>query len=249
MKQEPTYPTGDRFRWLASLLRDLKLTYGDKCVATYIIMIHFNDWTGQCDPSVPTIAKGVGMTERGVRTCLNRLNEHGRGFLKYELNRGGHSSQTNNYMYTEPEEPVNHSSGGTPCTSNQGSPSKKHPTPEQNGTTPCTAGQRTPEQNGTTPLNDGSAKHLTEHLREHSLEQVRSLARTTPPVSKSEGASEGKKRTCEGRKPEARATLERIENGIAYVKVADHDARLQVIARYDELLSRIRTEFPSEKVD
>jgi len=80
---------------------------------------------------------------------------------------------------------------------------------------------------------------------------VRSLARTAP-IPKSERAREGReseKEAAEGSKPEARATLERIEKGIAYVKVIDHDARLAVINQYDCLLARIRAEHPHEKVD
>ena len=119
MKQEPAYSTADRFRWLAAVLRDPELTYGQKCVVIYIIMVHFNDWTGQCDPSVPTIAKGVGMSERGVRNCLRAVKD--RGHLEYEDNPGGYRSQTNNYMYCEPSAPLKDVSGVKPCTTVQGS--------------------------------------------------------------------------------------------------------------------------------
>jgi hypothetical protein len=203
-------------------------------------MVHFNDWTGQCDPSVSTIAKGVGMSERGVRTCLSSIKD--RGYLEYEGNPGGYRSQTNNYMYAAPSARLHHGSGADPCTTKQRSASKTSPTPEKNCRNPCTTVQGTPENNSTRPLNGASAKHLTEQLREHSLEQVRSLARTAhmPEGERAEEGKESKKEAAEGSKPEDRATLERIENGIAYVKVIDHDARLQVIAQYDHLLNKLR---------
>jgi len=68
-------------------------------------------------------------------------------------------------------------------------------------------------------------------------------------MSKSESVKEEGKRTSDGSKPEAPATLERISGGIAYVRLRDHEARCKLLENHDRVLARIRQEYPNEQVD
>jgi hypothetical protein len=57
-KREPAYPTRERYEWMKAVLRAPDLSWATKGVALCIIMVHFNDWDGRCDPSVERTKEG-----------------------------------------------------------------------------------------------------------------------------------------------------------------------------------------------
>ena len=59
----------DRFRWEQDVLANPQLTAAQKIVLTRLAL-HLNIKTGRCDPSVKTLATGVGMAERTGRLHL-----------------------------------------------------------------------------------------------------------------------------------------------------------------------------------
>jgi Helix-turn-helix domain len=64
----------DRFRWEQELLANPQLTAAHKIVLTRLAL-HLNLKTGQCNPSVQTLATGACVAERTVQAALSRAEE------------------------------------------------------------------------------------------------------------------------------------------------------------------------------
>jgi Helix-turn-helix domain len=74
-----------RWEWMEAVMADSNLSPGEKLVALRLAAYR-NVKTGRCDPSVPTIAAGVAMTERNVKKVLAKLQAQGR----IRRHMGGH---------------------------------------------------------------------------------------------------------------------------------------------------------------
>jgi hypothetical protein len=74
---------------------------------------------------------------------------------------------------------------------------------------------------------------------------------TSEGLKEANGSKEESRGTSAGSKPIALAPprIERIENGVVYVAVADHETRLEAIAAYDELFARLKLKFPDKKIN
>jgi hypothetical protein len=66
----------DRFRWEQDVLANPNLTATQKIVLTRLAL-HLNIKTGQCNPSVKTLATGAGVAERTVQATLSRAETLG----------------------------------------------------------------------------------------------------------------------------------------------------------------------------
>ena len=78
----------DRDEWIKLMLAvdSDTLSPTHKIVAARIAF-HYNIETGRCDPSLPTLANGTGMSERNVRRMINEIEDA--GWLIAEKSRGG----------------------------------------------------------------------------------------------------------------------------------------------------------------
>jgi helix-turn-helix protein len=242
--QEQLYPVGEILKWMRWVLDDRVLTWGEKCAAIRVIL-HLNSWTGECYPSVETIASELGMSSRGVGKALKAVQA--RGFLDWPPNKGG-TGRSNDYRPTTPTP-----NGGSvfdvaqPRTTVHSSKVVRQANPEQNGREPRTGVYPNPEQNDTEPRTTVQ-RNGSLMVKENGSLNDHALASLAAPPTK-EVKQESKQTSDEASKPEARAILERIENGIAYVKCTDHGARLRVIEQYDQLLARIKSECSEEQVN
>lgn len=86
----------NKFEWMECVLAYDHLTAAQKNVAIRIAL-HRNSATGRCDPSVPTLAKGTSMKDRGVQIAISAIESS--GYLKV-IKRGGR--QTNAFELAFP---------------------------------------------------------------------------------------------------------------------------------------------------
>jgi hypothetical protein len=211
--------TSMRFALLRVILADERMVVSTLKVAVYLLMIRYNDHTGQCNPGVGTIAEDTALDPRTVRRALVALRNV-LEYLVYESTEGGFKSDTTNtYEFQFP-----------PLTCMTGVTSTPQTTPGSHGKTPDRPVTGTPGSHGTKPLTGVPAKQQLPKQQSEppyiSNVPLPSVAETLPSqrVSGSNG-KEKNKRTSEGSKDEPRALLERIDNGIAYVSVRDHECR------------------------
>lgn len=154
---EPAYDPADRLnRWLRFFLRDKRVTHADFKVGVCVVILHFNDHDGRCDPSVRTIAEETALTERTVYKSLARLRDL-LEYLLYESSGGGSKANTNNYSYCLP--PLSHQTG------------VNQPPLSRQTVTPVPADRATPVRPGQPPLSGATAKQLREQQREQPSEQ------------------------------------------------------------------------------
>lgn len=76
----------ERYKWMEDILTDTSLGYGDKAVALRLAL-HQNLKTGRCNPSVQTIAAGVGMRARNAQYKLRNLEQG--GWIERRMGGGG----------------------------------------------------------------------------------------------------------------------------------------------------------------
>src|SRR5262249_48429333 len=240
--------TRQRFILVELLLPNKHLSRGELSVIIYQLMIKYNDGSGQCNPGVKGIAEATGQSERNVRKCLLFLADV-IGCLIYEKQNPGGQDNSNDYSFQLPKPcPTGQCSTGQGSNDNARPPDRKPCPPEPE---PCPPASPNPVAQDRKPCPTGQTNNLN-NKTEHSLEQVRSLARTTPSVSKSESkiekAKEERKRTSEeAREEKPQPKIESVNGPIAYVSVADHDQHLQAIEHYDFLVERVRERHPAVK--
>ena len=93
----------DRFRWEQDVLANPNLTATQKIVLTRLAL-HLNIKTGQCNPSVKTLATGAGVAERTVQATLSRAETL--GIIERAI--GGGRTRTTSYTLVSPAKTVSH---------------------------------------------------------------------------------------------------------------------------------------------
>jgi hypothetical protein len=91
----------DRFRWEQDVLANPNLTATQKIVLTRLAL-HLNIKTGQCNPSVKTLATGAGVAERTVQATLSRAETL--GIIERAI--GGGRTRTTSYTLVSPAKTV-----------------------------------------------------------------------------------------------------------------------------------------------
>lgn len=84
----------DLHRWMAAICADPELKRAAKTIATRLAL-HMNSLTGQCNPSISTLAQGCATTSRTVERSIKELEDAG-WILRFQA--GGQSS--NRYALT-----------------------------------------------------------------------------------------------------------------------------------------------------
>src|SRR5262245_16780080 len=221
------------------MLADKGITKAELKVGTYLLMIKYNDHTGQCNPGNDVIAEATALDVRTVARAKVALRIA--MYLVYESTEGGYKSDTtNDYEFRFP--PLADTPGVKPAPKS---------TPGRNDTTPDRPTKGTPGRNDTGPLVGAPPK---QYLEQPSLNKsisnvpLPSVADTLPcqSGSKVEKAKEERKRTSEEAREASKPTgirfRYRIENGIAYVSVPDQDTRCRLLGHFDRMLDQIRSE-------
>jgi hypothetical protein len=236
------------YQWMENIIGDRLLTFVQRLVGVRTIL-HFNRYNGQCDPSLPGLAERIGIAESTVRSALQAIKA--RGHWDYPENKGG-KGRRHQFTFIVTLQPVGGLSTKPPGAMEGLKSTTTVSNPPATEIKPRGATSQTPRDDCAKPPGASGGNRSTNRSTNTSEEQVRSLTRTTP-ISTSgelnEANGEASKRTSERSKDEPRALLERIDNGIAYVSVRDHECRLQVIKQYDHLLGEIRTKHPDKRVD
>src|SRR5262245_32478176 len=96
-------------QWAIAIASYPGLTDKEKLLGVLLIMVYYNDYSGQCNPAAQTLAANTVSTERWIRRTLAKYKE--RGLLNYEPNKGGIDYRTgkgitNNYQYVMPPWPT-----------------------------------------------------------------------------------------------------------------------------------------------
>ncbi|MEW8623957.1 MAG: helix-turn-helix domain-containing protein [Candidatus Thiodiazotropha endolucinida] len=104
----------DRLNWLAAIVAFNGIRGGAVVRIAIVLAEHCNKKTSTARPSIQTISKTTGLTQRSVRTGLSELEEA--NFLTITRSSGGASSLTNAYRLIKKkgvnsDSGVNHSTG------------------------------------------------------------------------------------------------------------------------------------------
>ncbi|MGO4572900.1 helix-turn-helix domain-containing protein [Microvirga sp. 2TAF3] len=67
----------DKVEWLKDVYADKSLTTTAKAVVTKLALHHHNATTGQCNPSLETLGKGLGLDRRSIVPAIANLKEFG----------------------------------------------------------------------------------------------------------------------------------------------------------------------------
>lgn len=81
----------DKNVWIEGILADTSLIPSAK-IAAMRLAIHHNSKTGQCNPTLPTLARGIGMSSRTTHTALTALRDA--GYISWIAQKDGRSSYT-----------------------------------------------------------------------------------------------------------------------------------------------------------
>ena len=238
----------ERQDWIIAILTERRLTPFQRVIGV-LIMMHMSAQSGQCNPSITRIAALLGASENTVRDALKAIKAL--GYWDYPPNRGG---QGRSHQFTFLVTP--NQAGGLankPPTRVERSARSKTPNPPICKSEPTNLGSRTPQFVPPKPPSPVGGNYLT-NSKTNCIREQRAFASQTAPMSTSEGlkkangSKEESKGTSERSKPQGRAQLDCIENGIAYVAVTDHETKLRVIEQNDRLLDRLRSENPGVQV-
>jgi hypothetical protein len=88
---------GAKFKFMQRLLTDPALSPSAKCVAVGLLVIWRNSKTGQCNPSLGTIAKTIGLARRTVIDAIAELKRS--GWVEVDSTGGGSWRNTNYYKF------------------------------------------------------------------------------------------------------------------------------------------------------
>jgi hypothetical protein len=111
-----------RMSLLVRITSDSRCTRSDLAVAVVLLIIRYNSNTGRCDPSMSSVAKDAGITQRTAIKAVRHLTEL--GYLEVKICGGtiGEPGPTNRYL---PRFDINNDSPlhvlrDTACPSEQG---------------------------------------------------------------------------------------------------------------------------------
>jgi Helix-turn-helix domain len=88
---------GAKFKFMQRLLADPALSPSAKCVALSLLVIWRNSKTGQCNPSLGTIAKTIGLARRTVIDAIAELKRS--NWVEVDSTGGGSWRNTNYYKF------------------------------------------------------------------------------------------------------------------------------------------------------
>jgi hypothetical protein len=86
-----------KFKFMQRVLIDPTLSPSAKCVAVSLLTIWRNSKTGQCNPSLGTIAKTIGLARRTVIDAIAELRRS--GWVEVGSTGGGSQRNTNRYKF------------------------------------------------------------------------------------------------------------------------------------------------------
>jgi hypothetical protein len=86
-----------KFKFVQRMLTDPALSPSAKCVAVSLLVIWRNSKTGQCNPSLGTIAKTIGLARRTVIDAIAELRRS--GWVEVDSTGGGSQRNTNRYKF------------------------------------------------------------------------------------------------------------------------------------------------------
>jgi hypothetical protein len=89
--------TATKYQILWGIIADPRLRSTPKLVAVVLLLKFLNLQTGQCNPSVPTIARLIGKCDRTVTLAINALRSS--GWLVVRGTRGGSKEHTNQFDF------------------------------------------------------------------------------------------------------------------------------------------------------